>query len=385
MNSDDEFREDSAPAQPAEQTAADTEETSIIRQLRAELLAARETLERTTKALQSSEERIRSVLDAAIDGIITIDEAGLIRFFSNGAEKIFGYKAEEAIGRNISMLMARPFREKHDTYMQRYLESGEARVIGRERSFRGRRRDGTEFPIQLTVSEVGHKRWFTGIVRDTTKQHELQEEIVRVATFEQRRIARELHDGTQQELTGLGLLARELADSLNSPALARQHELAMKIAGGITEANQNVRRLAKGLMPVPIDAQGLMVALEELANEFETNYGIRCEFLCPSPVLVANDNAAMQLYHVVQEALTNSLKHSGADSTAIAMKHSNATVTITVKDNGIGIDDPPQQTDGLGLRIMQHRCESIGGTFSVRRRKSGGTVVTCKIPLRASN
>jgi two-component system sensor kinase FixL len=339
MNSDDEFREDSAPAQPAEQTAADTEETSIIRQLRAELLAARETLERTTKALQSSEERIRSVLDAAIDGIITIDEAGLIRFFSNGAEKIFGYKAEEAIGRNISMLMARPFREKHDTYMQRYLESGEARVIGRERSFRGRRRDGTEFPIQLT----------------------------------------------QQELTGLGLLARELADSLNSPALARQHELAMKIAGGITEANQNVRRLAKGLMPVPIDAQGLMVALEELANEFETNYGIRCEFLCPSPVLVANDNAAMQLYHVVQEALTNSLKHSGADSTAIAMKHSNATVTITVKDNGIGIDDPPQQTDGLGLRIMQHRCESIGGTFSVRRRKSGGTVVTCEIPLRASN
>lgn len=334
--------------------------------------------------LKVSNEHIRAFLKAAVDAIITIDTNGSIKSFNEAAENMFGYSLPEAIGQNVTLLMGEPHRGRHDEYMKRYLESGEARVIGQLRDFNARRKDGSEFPVQISVSEVDHLGIYIGIVRDGTQQQTLREEIVRVATFEQRRIARELHDSTQQELTGLGLLAQNLVEQLDDANLASEKALALKIASGIAESNRHLRRVTQGLVPVPVQADELMAALTSLAHNAETDYGIQCKLVYPGHLNVSDDNAAVQVYYIVREAVTNAIKHSGADKIAIQLSHRDHTVTVKVRDNGIGIAEDRTEPDGLGLRIMAHRCEILGGTFSVRRRKSGGTIVTCRAPIALS-
>ena len=128
-------------------------------------------------ALRESEARIRSVLNTTVDGIITIDERGVVETFNPAAERIFGYQATEVIGQNINRLMPKPFHSQHDGYISNYLRTGKAKIIGIGREVVGRRKDGTTFPMDLAVSEVrlGDRRLFTGIVRDITKRKQAAE------------------------------------------------------------------------------------------------------------------------------------------------------------------------------------------------------------------
>ncbi|HUA65073.1 MAG TPA: PAS domain S-box protein [Alphaproteobacteria bacterium] len=124
----------------------------------------------TRSALRDNAERLRAILETAVEGIITIDERGIIESFNHSAEKIFGYSTAEAIGQNVKMLMPEPFRHEHDGYLKSYRESGRAGIIGTGREVVGRRKDGTLFPMDLSVSEVNlaDRRMFTGFVRDIT-------------------------------------------------------------------------------------------------------------------------------------------------------------------------------------------------------------------------
>jgi two-component system CheB/CheR fusion protein len=333
-----------------------------------------------TAALEASEQRIRSVLDAATDAIVTIDAEGTIQTFNKSAEAMFGYPAEEAIGQNVGLLMGPPYRENHAMYLRRYRETREPHAIGRARELRARRKNGEEFPILLSVSEVPSLGLFTGIVRDITEQRTLQDEIVRIATLEQRRIGQELHDNTQQELTGLGLLAENLSESLRREGDAAS-EVAAKLAAGIAEANRRVRALAKGLVPVPVGREGLMSALGELARRTEETHGIPCRFECPEPVSVADDNTALQLYQIAREAVANAVKHSQAGTISLHLYGNDRNLNLDIRDDGVGLGRKPPREDGLGLRIMEHRCGLIGGQFSVRGGEPGGTVVSCVVPM----
>jgi two-component system, LuxR family, sensor kinase FixL len=340
---------------------------------------------RTTKdtALAASEHRLQAVLDAAVDAIITIDYTGEIESFNEAAERMFGYCAPEVIGCNVSVLMGSPYREQHDDYVGRYLRTREPRVIGQRRDFTARRKDGTTFPVQVSVNEIPELELFAGVVRDITEQRMLQQEIVRIATAEQRRIGDELHDTTQQELAGLGLLAQNLADNLRGQNLAAEHALAQKIASGIAATNRHVRSLAKGLVPVPVDAEGLMTALANLAERTGSEHGVSCRFVCPRPVRIADDSAALHLYRIAQEAVLNAVRHAAASEISIHLERTDLGLRIDVRDDGIGIDEK-RRGDGLGLRIMEHRCGLMGGTFSARRRARRGTVIRCTVPLLAA-
>src|SRR5215831_3560875 len=127
--------------------------------------------------LRDSEARTRAILQTAVDGIITIDTGGLIESFNRAAERLFGYTADEVLGQNISMLMPSPYREEHDSYLARYLQTGEPHIIGIGREVRARRRDGTTFPISLAMSEMhlDGRRMFTGIVHDLTARVRMEE------------------------------------------------------------------------------------------------------------------------------------------------------------------------------------------------------------------
>jgi len=127
-------------------------------------------------ALRGAEQRLRSIVETIQDGMVVIDERGTIVSFSAAAERLFGWPAEEALGRNVSTLMPSPDRERHDAYIGHYLATGERRIIGKGRVVTGMRRDGSTFPMELTIGEVrsGSRYLFTGFVRDLTERQEAE-------------------------------------------------------------------------------------------------------------------------------------------------------------------------------------------------------------------
>src|SRR5262249_8762721 len=128
--------------------------------------------QRDLQALADSEERLRAILETAVEAIITIDERGLIESLNPAAEKTFGYQSDDLVGENVTTLMPSPYRDEHDSYLTNYLRTGEARIIGIGREIVARRKDGTIFPIELSVSEVrlADRRLFTGFIRDISER-----------------------------------------------------------------------------------------------------------------------------------------------------------------------------------------------------------------------
>jgi len=189
-----------------------------------------------------------------------------------------------------------------------------------------------------------------------------------------------LHDGTQQELTGLGLLALNLADTLSRNGSTAASQVAARIARGIEQCNQRVRSLARGMVPVPIDREGLMTALAELARQTTEICGLPCSFECPAPVEIDNDNEATHLYRIAQEAVNNATRHAKPSAIWIRLQQVDGRLVLEVHDNGIGLQSVGVSGKGVGLRLMEHRCAMIGGNFAVESKPDGGTCIVCSVP-----
>ena len=331
-----------------------------------------------SEALRSSRERTSAIFNTADDAIITIDERGIIESANPATERIFGYSAAELIGQNVSMLMTLPDREEHDAYLARYLKTGEKRIIGTRREVQGRRKDGSIFPLELAVSEfqVGGQRHFAGVHRDIARRKALEREVIEIAAEEQRRIGQDLHDGIGQELTGLGLTSEALAEALREQE-SPEAELATRVASGLRHVLGQVRMLARGLIPVHVHAQGLMIALEELAARVREQSGIACAFACDKPVLLDDGATATHLYRIAQEAVTNAVRHGNAQNITITLASEDTRIVLRVRDDGIGIRLPQGEGKGLGLRIMHYRAGLIGAALDIASAERGGTVVTC--------
>ncbi|MDB6006365.1 MAG: putative signal transduction histidine kinase, partial [Prosthecobacter sp.] len=148
-------------------------------------------------ALQASEQISSAIVETAVNAIITIDAHCIIETANTATERLFGYSSSEIIGKNISMLMPQPFRDRHDGYVRNYLNSGVKRIIGIGREVVGLRKDGSVFPIDLAVGEAvlpSGRRIFTGIIRDLTERKELEDKILHISEEEQARIGQDIHD-----------------------------------------------------------------------------------------------------------------------------------------------------------------------------------------------
>ena len=331
--------------------------------------------------LRDSAERLRAILETAVEGIITIDERGIIESFNLAAERIFGYKAKEVIGRNVSLLMPSPHREQHDTYLGNYLRTGHAKIIGIGREIVARRKNGTVFPMDLSVSEVrlADRRLFTGFIRDITERKRLEKEILEISEREQRRIGQDLHDGLCQHLAGIELMSQVLEQKLarrSKAAAARAGE----IAKNVRDAIGHTRLLARGLSPVTLESEGLMSALQELAVNTEKIFRVACRFDCDPPVLVPDYPAATHLFRLAQEAVSNAIKHGKAKRILIRLKEERGRLALSIIDNGSGFPTQIPKSKGMGLRIMQSRAGMIGGTLAIERNAVGGTSVTVAAP-----
>ncbi len=358
---------------------------------------------RALEALKQSEERNRAILKTASDAIITINNQGEIDSVNQSTETIFGYTSSELVGQNVSILMPQPFSREHDGYIQRFLRTNEARIIGTGREVLCQRKDGSTFPADLAVSQVDHLGFFTGVLRDISSRKEMQKHILEIAADEQRRIGLELHDGTQQELTGLSLYASALQETIqtadqiefegmsiwrfeDTDFLRLQHTSEL-IAKRLIETNKHVRDLAHGIMPVQIDAEGLQSALIELARSINSVERIRCVFECDGELNIPNNTTATHLYRIAQEAINNALRHGAAESIRIVLQMLDDRIVLDIHDNGIGIQSDLTNangltTKGMGMRTMEYRASLIGGRVQAQPAPDGGTLLRCEILKR---
>lgn len=343
-------------------------------------LSTQQQLVRATTALDETEERLRAILKTAVEGIITIDERGLIESMNPAAVKIFGYKPSEVIGKNVNILMPSPYHEQHDVFIANYLKTGRAKIIGIGREVSGRRKDGTIFPMDLSVSEImlADRRLFTGFVRDITDRKQLEKEILEISAREQRRIGQDLHDDLCQQLAGIELMSRALEQTLATKSKADSDRVG-QIAAHVRNVISHTRSLARGLAPVTLESEGLMSALDELAVNIKRSFNVAGHFRCAPPVLVEDQAVATQLLRIAQEAVSNAIRHGKATEIVIHLKEEQRRIVLTVLDNGTGFPKTLPKQKGMGLRIMQSRAGMIGGTLVIGNNSTGGARVVCSV------
>lgn len=332
-----------------------------------------------SRRIEQQAETFKTLVETVTEGIILIDSLGIIQFVNPAAEALFGYAYGELHGRNVKQLMPSPHREAHDQYIANYLETGVPKIIGTGRQLAALRKDGSHFPMYLSVGDIdlGHTRLFTGVILDLSEQQQLQREIMDIPVREQRRIGQELHDGVGQQLTGLGMLAT----SLLNKATKTEHALASQLVSGLKEALGEVRALSRGLMPTEITVQNFAASVANLAFDIEQQSGIPISLKVAEPTPLADEQTAMNLYRIVQEALNNAVKHANASTISVNFEVAEGFGLIEVTDNGVGLTSNQAKTKGLGLRIMKHRCGLFNGEFSATNTAQGGARIACRFPI----
>lgn len=363
-----------------------------------------------TAAVQASvkarEQHLQSILATVPDAMIIIDQTGTIASFSAAAERLFGYKEAELIGHNVSCLMPQPDRGRHDAYIAHYLKTGERRVIGLGRVVVGLRRDGTTFPMQLSVGEAGEdgQRVFTGFIRDLTakerdelKLKELQAEIVHVS-----------------RLSAMGTMASTLAHELNQPLAAvalyletirdmlakEEGETFAVLRSAMDDAAQEtlraghiVRRLrdfvARGEVQMSLDDLSQLIAdASQLALTGARASGVRTFFSYDpqaTPVLVDRVQIQQVLFNLMRNAVEAMAGASVRDLVVTTKLLNDGLIEITVQDTGPGIAEEVRErlfgafvstkTEGmgLGLSICRTIVEAHGGRIWVEHPTEGGT------------
>jgi two-component system sensor kinase FixL len=360
-----------------------------------------------TRDALAQQAHLQSILDTVPEAMIVIDEHGIIQLFSSAAERLFGYSAAEALGQNVKILMPAPYRENHDGYMERYLRTGERRIIGIGRVVVGQRKDGSTFPMELAVGEMksGNRRFFTGFIRDLTERQqtearlqELQSELVHIS-----------------RLTAMGEMASTLAHELNQPLsaisnylkgsqrllqgeagerLAMMRDALEKAADQAMRAGQIIRRLRDFVSRGESErrVENITKLVEEasaLALVGVKDRGIRVTFhFDPAVELVLADRVQIQqvLLNLIRNAMDAMEASPSRDLVISVMPAGNNLVRVSVADTGSGIE--PEVAEqlfqpfittkrhgmGVGLSISRTIVEAHGGRIWVEPNPGGGTI-----------
>lgn len=339
-----------------------------------------EPLAMSDELIRENLEKLRAILNTAADAIVTINHDGVITAANPATVKLFGYSEDEMVGQNVCLLMPEPHHSEHGGYLRRYLQTGEARIIGKRRELTARRKDGSVFPIELSVSEFqdGAGPMFTGIIHDISHRRALERRLADVRIEEQHRISQELHDGLGGQLTGVGLLVKALRNRLHaegSPYAAEVDELAKHIE----KAHAQVRIISRGLSPVEMLPDGLAKSLNNLAEQTDQSDDIRCTFRTDGTV-VHKAVVAAHLFRIAQEAVSNAVRHGHPSTIDICLEHVHDHTVLTIRNDGRSFKHFTDSERGMGIHTMKHRASVIGGELWITPGEGGGTVVVCRAP-----
>ena len=325
----------------------------------------------------------RTIFESAADGILVVGAGGEIVDVNPEALRLFGYDESELVGRSVDILVPEALRGAHATHRERYAEDPRSRPMGIGLELRGARRDGTEFPVEISLStqEAGGDRYVICVVRDMTERSQLRSlgmEAIDAAERERRRIAQELHDDTAQLLSGIILRLKLLVEEEEFDERSRAGE---EIREQVREAAEGVRRIARGLRPPALEDAGVVTALRGHAQSFLERADVQWEIHSDAVDHLLSDDARLVLYRVVQEAISNVVRHASATRLEITIRDADERVVVTVSDDGRGFDvDRARAGSGLGLLGMRERAAGVGGTLGYRSRPGEGSTITLTLP-----
>jgi two-component system, LuxR family, sensor kinase FixL len=358
------------------------------------------------------EAQLQSILDTVPEAMIVIDERGIMRSFSATAERLFGWSAEEAIGKNVSILMPQPYRQEHDGYLDRYRTTGERRIIGIGRIVVGERKDGSTFPMELAVGEarIGRERYFTGFVRDLTERRtqerrmqELQSELVHVSRLTAMgEMASSLAHELNQPLSAITSYLRGAATLLKSEQIDRSRirEALDRSADQALRAGDIIKRLrefvAKGETQHALESPAVL--MEEAAalalvgaREQGVRVSLRCDHDLPD-ILVDKIQIQQVALNLIRNAV-EAMETSSRRELTIAVAQKDEFARFAVTDTGTGISPEiaqhlfqPFVTSkvngmGVGLSICRTIIEAHGGRISAGANEGGGTVFEFTLPF----
>jgi signal transduction histidine kinase len=239
----------------------------------------------------------------------------------------------------------------------------------------------TTFPI---LNEQGAPIMVGGAAVDITEQKRLERQIQEVSEQEKRRIGQDLHDGLGQYLTGIAFMSRLLQRKLAEKQLPEAVD-AEKIATLVNKTVFQARDLARGLCPVELENNGLHAALQDLSATTEKVFNLSCTVQCDPGVRIADNNTALHLYRIAQEAINNAIKHGRAQNIVVALVQANANINLAIKDDGVGFPKTDSKSNGIGLRVMNYRAGMIGATLAIESQRTGGTIVHCQLPAEEAS
>lgn len=327
------------------------------------------------------------LLEESPNGWLLADSSGAIRFANARVSELFGFSRDELIGQPVELLIPERLRSLHLAHRGGYMEHPTMRPMGMGMELTARRKDGSEFPVEISLSpmETPQGMYVTAILRDITERVRLEEERngLRVELEMERerdRIGMDLHDGIMQEIYAAGLtLDVALADLRERPDVAES-----EIERSITQLHEVIRSIRSYIFDLrPREFSGsLSGALAELAREFRQNTQIEVTEDVPElPVEVRNDGATAA-YHIVHEALSNVRKHAHASHVSLTVWLANRHVVIEVSDNGRGFDASADMAQvHRGLRNMDVRARESGCQLEVQSGQGEGTRVTLRVPV----
>jgi PAS domain S-box-containing protein len=375
---------------------------------------------RAEKSLRQTEERFRLLVSGAKEyAMFLIDPKNRITFWSSGAERVFGWTAEEAIGKQGSLVFTPQDRSRGEVEKEMAIAIRDGRAPDRRWHLR---KDGSRVWIdgvmhRLDDERTGGIRGFAKIARDATdrrraedelrhardqleqrvlersadlmatnnelertirQREQLERELLDISERERRRIGQDLHDVVCQELTATALFLKSTGNRVtNREAAKTLSEAAMIVNRNVAVA----RELARGFQPIFAGASALVSALRGLCKKANEVPHIHCSLKLPRAIRIHDETLALNLFRVAQEAVRNAVNHSGGTEIIICIERERDFVRLVVEDNGQGFT-PRKRSKGLGLHIMRYRTNALGGTLQIDSRAKRGTRIVCEVPTK---
>lgn len=333
-------------------------------------------------ALRSEHAFVSAVLETAGALVVVLDRVGNIVRFNRACERSTGYQAAQMIGQPVWKLIGRKEEHVHAREVFARLLNAQQELNTFENHWRAANGEDHLIAWSNTIlrDAKGEVEYVVATGIDITDRRQLEKELLNIEERVQQRIGHDLHDDLCQRLAGIEIMSQVLEQQLGSKSKTMAGRAA-EISQLVRDAIGHTRALARGLSPVVMEAEGLMAALQQLAESTRSIFGVDCTFKCPETIRVKDLSVATHLYRIAQEAVSNAIRHGEAKRIEIALVKTPERVSLLVEDDGKGLPEQAARRRGMGLRIMRYRAGVIGGSLAVQKRKTGGTAVVCSVRI----